>query len=229
MIPENYSLAWITLTNGRKDIMYKARPSWYQNLKGKIDIEIIVDDSGSESYRNWLSSEYKSANIIHVDDTASGYINAMSKCFEIAVNSGCDYILHTEDDFILNRDLDVSKLINILEKNKNFAQIALQRQPWYDHERGQDTLIHCWRVLGYEFTEKRLDGCAYVEHAYFWTANPNIYPTKIASIGWPKERDSELQFTKKVFALGYKAAFYEKESSENYVTHIGDFRLGGNH
>jgi hypothetical protein len=223
------SLIWITLTNGRKDIINITRPSWYKNLAGNVDLEIIIDDSGDGSYREWLSSEYKNAKIIYVDKNPSGFANATSKCFEVALDSGCKYVLHTEDDFVLNRKLETSNLINILKENKNLSQISLQRQPWYDHEKTKDTIIDSYRAQGHEFTEKESNNSFYMEHSFYWTTNPNIYPIEIARLGWPKESSSEIKFTKKIFSLGYKSAFYEKEGSEPYVTHIGHFRVGSNY
>lgn len=223
------SLAWITLTNGRKDLISESRETWYSNAKGFIDVEIIIDDSGDETYRQWLSTQYPSARIVPVGDTPQGYKNAMKKCFETAISTECDYILHTEDDFTLNEEVDLSKITSALSNNSSLSQISLQRQPWYDHEKIKDTYIRSVAAQGYSFVEKNYEDISYLEHSFYWTCNPNIYPIEIAKLGWPSGPRSEITFTKRVFSSGYVAAFYGKEDSKNHVTHTGFYKLGYGH
>jgi len=223
------SLAWITLTNGRKDLLRISRPSWYKYLDGIIDIEIIIDDSGSQVYREWLANEYPLAIIVPVGDENQGYKKAMQKCFDIAKNTKCEYILHTEDDFLLNEKIETYSITEALRNNQILSQIALTRQPWYDHERTKNSIIESIESEGYTFIEKQFGNIFYLENSHYWTCNPNIYPSKVATFDWPDTDGSELEFTKKIFSLGYKSAFYGKREDKHQVSHIGHYRLGGNH
>ena len=220
------SVVWITLTNGRKAYLEKSRYTWYQNLKGDIAKEIIVDDSGNPEYRQWLSDTYRNALIVHVGDNPMGYIKAMQKCFDEAVNSGCDYVLHTEDDFLLNCGVEVETLTSILYNNKHLSQIILQRQPWYPWEKAQPTYMDAIRSLGHEVIEVDHNGIILSEHSFYWSANPNVYPIEIAKLGWPDKSNSEKLFTKKVMGLGYKSAYLGGNYEPNQVTHIGEDKLG---
>lgn len=222
-------IAWITLTNGRKDLIFESRSSWYKNLEGVISLEVIVDDSGDKDYRDWLSSEYPSANIVPVGEDNCGFSNAMSKCFDMAAESDCDYILHTEDDFILNKKIKLDDLVTVLDSDDKLAQVALQRQGWFDHEKTHNTLIQSIKSQGYNVVQKENKGLFYVEHNHYWTCNPSLYPVFIAKMGWPKENDSEKKFTQKVFGLGLKSSYFGKEDEEYLVTHTGSYRLGGGH
>jgi hypothetical protein len=223
------SVVWITLTNGRRAYLEKSRYTWHKNLKGDIAKEIIVDDSGNPEYRQWLSGTYRNAIVVPVGDKPMGYTKAMQKCFDEAVNSGCDYVLHTEDDFLLNCGVDVEVLTSTLYNNKHLSQIILQRQPWYPWEKAQPTYMDSIRFRGYLVNEIDRNGVILSEHSFYWSSNPNVYPIEIAKLGWPDESNSELKFTKKVMELGYKSSFLGGRYEPNQVTHIGEDRLGFGH
>lgn len=46
-----------------------------------------------------------------------------------------DYILHQEDDVILNGKIKLNDLIECLESDPKMASVVLQRQPWYFTEK----------------------------------------------------------------------------------------------
>lgn len=221
------SLSWITLTNGRRDLISQSRNSWYEKIDGKVDREIIVDDSGDHEYQQWLKDTYPSAEVIPVADTPQGFTEAVAKCFEIAISTGSEYILHTEDDFILNYTLSISDIISILESNPKLTQVALQRQIWFEVEKIAPTLIQAL-MHGNEdrFEKKNFNGMDYMENTWCYTTNPHIYPISTAKMGWVKENGSEAKFGDKLFSIGLKASFYGNEYKDEYVTHIGHYRLG---
>jgi hypothetical protein len=45
-----------------------------------------------------------------------------------------DYILHQEDDVVLQQPIKLNDLIECLESDEKMASVVLQRQPWYFHE-----------------------------------------------------------------------------------------------
>lgn len=222
-------IAWITLTNGRKEYLSKARPTWYDNMSGSITKEYIVDDSGNMDYRQWLKDTYPSATIVPVSDNPAGYTKAMQKCFEVAINSECKYILHTEDDFLLNIKVDFDELADVLKDNKYLSQIVLQRQSWYEWEKNAPTYIDAIISRGEKVYQSHHNNITLSEHTFYWSCNPNIYPIEIAKLGWPDKSNSELVFTKKVMDLGYKSALLGDKYVSNHVTHIGENRYGFGH
>jgi len=219
-------IAWITLTNGRKEYLSRARPTWYENMSGNFIKEFIVDDSGSTEYRQWLKDTYPSATIIPVSVNAAGYTKAMAKCFEVAINSECNYIVHTEDDFLLNVKVDFNQLADILKDNKYLSQIVLQRQAWYSWEKAAPTYIDAITARGERVDQSTHNNITLSEHSFYWSCNPNIYPIEIAKLGWPDRSNSELVFTKKVMGLSYRSAFLGDKYVSNHVTHIGQDRNG---
>lgn len=223
-----YKIGWITPTNGRKDLILESRKSWYKNLIGSIDKEIILDDSGDDVYHSWLQDEYPSATVIRYSTENLGYTKTMQNCFDLALKSGCEYILHTEDDFILNIQISLESLIEILRENKDLSQIALKRQRVYDWEFIGKDLIEAISKSGHSVEERVYPETISVHTAY-WTANPHVYPVQIAKIGWPNENNSEKAFGDKVFSLGYKSANLGKSDDQNHIEHIGVYSLGFGH
>lgn len=224
----NNKVLWITPTNGRKELFLASRQSWYNNIVGHIEKEIIVDDSGSTEYNIWLKQKYPSATVVKYSDDNLGYTLTMQNCFNEAILSGCQYVLHTEDDFILNKKVNIDSIIKILKDNEDLSQIVLKRQPIYDWEFNGIDLIDSIKKNGHNI-EYREGIEAISVNSFYWSANPNIYPIKIAYLGWPKEAGSEVAFSKKIFSLGYKSAFLGIENDSPTITHIGFYRLGYGH
>lgn len=221
-------IAWLTPTNGRKDLLLAARKSWYENIVGTIEKEIIVDDSGNQEYHDWLKAEYPSATVVRYSEQNLGYTKTMQNCFDQAILSGCDYVLHTEDDFVLKSKLDINLVAEILNNNEDLAQIVFKRSPVYEWEYSGIDIIDSIRKRGYQI-EHREDRKTISVNSFYWSANPNIYPIKVAHLGWPDETGSELVFSKKVFALGYRSAYLGTENDEPVVDHTGYYRLGFGH
>ncbi len=221
-------IAWITPTNGRKDLLLAARQSWYENIVGKIEKEIIVDDSGNQEYHDWLKTEYPSATVVRYSDENLGYTKTMQNCFEQSILSNCDYVLHTEDDFVLKEKLDINRITEILDSNEDLAQVVFKRSPVYEWERSGIDIIDSIRKRGYPI-EYREGKDTISVNSFYWSANPNIYPIKVAQLGWPNESGSEIAFSKKVFALGYRSSYLGKDSDPPIVDHIGHYRLGFGH
>ena len=219
-------IAWVTLTNGRREFLSATRTSWYEKMTGQISKEIIVDDSGSFEYRSWLEKTFPTAEVIPAGTEALGFARAMQRCFDEALHSGCDYVFHLEDDFKLNEYLDLDKLHHILKENPSLSQLVLQRNRWYLPEFEFDTLLQAVMSSGVKLTERQSGNHTYLEQTDWWSCNPNIYPIDIARLGWVIEEDSERKFSKKVFSQGYKSAFYGSPDKDSFVEHIGRYRAG---
>lgn len=58
-----------------------------------------------------------------------------SNFFDWLATQDYDYILHQEDDVLLNSPVSLNDLLNVLESDQKIASVVLQRQPWYFHEQ----------------------------------------------------------------------------------------------
>jgi len=76
---------------------------------------------------------------VKFNETNLGLSVNWSTFFDWLKGQDYDYILHQEDDVLLNRRIRIDDMINCLESDSKMASVVLQRQPWYFHE--QETKI----------------------------------------------------------------------------------------
>jgi len=222
-------VAWITLTSGRKDYLEKSRESWYRLVVGDISEEIIVDTSGNKEYSNWLSETYKNAKVFSLGKEFvlgktwdSGIKKAYEYFYDIAKTIDCDYILHTEDDYVLLNEINIKNVIEILDSDKNICQVHFIRQPWTkDEEDSGSVLRHCEKN-GFKLTEKNNEQDSWVEHRSYFTFGPSIYRKDICYIEKDLDNNPELALTYKIFSdPNIKNATLGKIDDLNLVEHIG--------
>lgn len=222
-------VAWITLTSGRKDYLEKSRESWYRLVVGDISEEIIIDTSGNKEYSNWLSETYKNAKIFSLGQEFvlgktwdSGIKKAYEYFYDIAKTIDCDYILHTEDDYVLLNKINIKNVVDILESDNNICQVHFIRQPWTkDEEDSGSVLRHCEKN-GFKLTEKNNEQDSWVEHRSYFTFGPSIYRKDICYIEKDLDNNPELALTYKIFSdPNIKNATLGKIDDQNLVEHIG--------
>lgn len=223
------NIAWITLTSGRKDYLQTSRKSWYQFVDQENLQEIIVDTSGNKEYSDWLSTEYPSAKIFSLDpklilreDWNKGISQAYKYFYEIAKNINCEYVLHTEDDYVLLKKIDIQNVINILNSDNNIVQVNFVRQPWTkEEEESGGVLKNCQRI-GYTMTQKNNDKNSWVEHRSYFTFGPSIYRKEICFVDTEIGNNPERAMTYSLFAdVNKKTATLGTIDDKNLVEHIG--------
>jgi len=222
-------VAWITLTSGRKDYLEKSRESWYRLVVGDISEEIIIDTSGNKEYSDWLSKTYKNAKIFSLGEEFvlgktwdSGIKKAYEYFYDIAKTIDCDYILHTEDDYVLLNEINIKNVVDILDSDNNICQVHFIRQPWTkDEEDSGSVLRHCEKN-GFKLTEKNNEQDSWVEHRSYFTFGPSIYRKDICYIEKDLDNNPELALTYKIFSdPNIKNATLGKIDDQNLVEHIG--------
>lgn len=222
-------VAWITLTSGRKDYLEKSRESWYKLVVGDISEEIIIDTSGNKEYSDWLSKTYKNAKIFSLGEEFvlgktwdSGIKKAYEYFYDIAKTIDCDYILHTEDDYVLLNEINIKNVVDILDSDNNICQVHFIRQPWTkDEEDAGSVLRHCEKN-GFKLTEKNNEQDYWVEHRSYFTFGPSIYKKNICYIEKDLDKYPELALTYKIFSdPNTKNATLGKVDDRNLVEHIG--------
>lgn len=222
-------VAWITLTSGRKEYLKKSRESWYNLVVGDISEEIIIDTSGDREYSNWLSETYKNAKVFSLGEEFvlgktwdSGIKKAYEYFYDIAKTIDCDYILHTEDDYVLLSEVNIKDVLDILESDNEICQVHFIRQPWTkDEEDAGSVLRHCEKN-GFKLAEKSNGKCSWVEHRSYFTFGPSIYRKDICYIEKDLDSNPELALTYKIFSdINIKNATLGKIDDINIVEHIG--------
>ena len=220
------SIAWAVTTDGRKEFIEAAMPTWH-DLTGNVIARIIVDDSGDPAYREWLRATYGGADIVHVGGDRMGYNAAMKRMREVGLATGADYIFHLEDDFKLMRPLDLDDLTSVMEANPMLAQMALVRGPWYHNEVAHGGMIQALKAQGCAFTECGWGGTYWIEHRAVWTANPSVFPKKIAMRHYPDGDWSESAFMRDIReTTRFKCAYWGRMTDEPMVDHIGTYKMG---
>ncbi len=222
-------VAWITLTSGRKEYLEKSRDSWYKLVVGEIAEEIIIDTSGDKQYSKWLSETYKNAKIFSLAEEFvlgktwdSGIKKAYEYFYDIAKTIDCDYILHTEDDYVLLNEINIKDVLDILNSDNDICQVHFIRQPWTkDEEDAGGVLRHCEKN-GFRLTEKNNSKDFWVEHRSYFTFGPSIYKKDICYIEKNLHSNPELAITYKIFSdLNKKTVTLGKIDDTNLVEHIG--------
>ncbi len=149
-----------------------------------------------------------------------GYTGSMQAMWRyIASIVKAPYVFQTEDDFTLDRDVDVAAMAAVLDARPKVTQVALLRHPISEREQQPGTL------LGYPGdTFDRQAG--WLEHQHFFTCNPSLFRTSLASSRpWPSGQHSEAVYGRALFASGMTSALWG--SGEQWITHIGETRAGG--
>jgi hypothetical protein len=66
---------------------------------------------------------------LHSDN--KGLSVTWTEFFQLLKTRDYDYILHQEDDVLLNQPVKIDDMISVLESDPKIASVVLQRQPWY--------------------------------------------------------------------------------------------------
>lgn len=226
-------IAWITLTNGRKEYLYESRKSWYENVEGNFSSEVIVDTSGQYEYRQWLLKTYPNAKVFSLskhkninNDWNIGIRDAYEYFFNIASEIDCEYIFHTEDDYVLQNKIVLEDSINILDFDTDISQVHFIRQPWTKEEKDAGGVLKYCQSLGFDMIEKEKDNLFWVEHRAYFTFGPSIYKKDICFLDRDLQINPEISITQAVFKdLKKKSATFGKIEDKNFVEHIGKIRI----
>jgi hypothetical protein len=222
------NICMTVLTDGRKEYISKALPTWIDAYDNQIEKKFIIDDSGDSQYREWLASEFPSFTIVPVSSSRGGYVEAMRKVFFTAVDSEAEYCLHIEDDFILHKPFIIDDVISVLNSNPSLSQMSFMRQPWYTNEIDAGGVIEALENQdgAAEYIEENTDGKDWTIHKGFWTCNPSIFPIWTAKRRWPDAPWSEMKFGQKLFSHEKSCGIWGNRKNWVCVEHIGRERNG---
>lgn len=212
----------LVMTDGRRDCVEATRDSWAM-LDGPISRRVIHDDSGDEGYRAWLRREFPGWAIIG-EGPRLGFGAAMIRArLWLLSDVGSPFVWWQEDDFRLTRRIDLTAMVEVLNRTPNLAQLALRRQPWNDEERAAGGIVEAHPD---DFLEVGLDGRKWLRHRRFFTTNPSLIPWPVINRPWPTGPLSEGMFGLSLFDDGYWCGYWGSRASGEWCRHVGTERAG---
>lgn len=156
--------------------------------------------------------------IVDDRDHKLGLAGAVREGWGRALDAGCDYVFHLEEDFRFAGAIALSSLGLILVDAPHLAQVVLKRQPWSQEEQIAGGVIEC-------HPDAYTDEGGWVEHGRYFSLNPSLIPRRVLELGWPDGNEAE--FTEICLAKGYRFAFYGAKSDPPRVIHVGTHRAAG--
>lgn len=215
-------VCWLIITDGRLGYLEKTLASWDRNLEGEIRHILIMDDSGSKEYADWLDlvTVTFADRIVHHSERI-GYTETMRDAWS-QIPTDCKYVLQLEDDFTLERPLSLPDWVGILENYPNAVQLTAQRQPWYAIEKEVGGCLNMGGITETVYTGTT-GSWPVCEHRNQFTGNPSLYRRWLTTIGWPDGPISEPKVHTKIFAIDPKLhmLFWGKRSDPPLVHHFG--------
>jgi glycosyl transferase family 2 len=216
-------IAWLIMTDGRKDYIHQTIASGSSMLKGPITERWLHDDSGDEGNRQWLQEQFPA--FTHIGQgPRRGFGGAYSFAWKtLAAQSEADFIFNLEDDFTFNREIPLEAMAKVLEENPHIYQMALRRQAWNSEEIKAGGVIERWPE---EFHQEN----GWISHRLFFTTNPSLYRRSlIETRTYPDVKDSEGHFSISIVDSDPIAVFgyWGQKTDAPWVTHIGAQRQPG--
>lgn len=186
------------------------------------------EDYHERSYASLLAVLDRSQidNVVTVDDSEHrlGFSGAIQAGWERALAHDADYVFHVELDFTFHAPLPLDRIVALLERRQDVAQVVLKRQPWNEQERAAGGIIEQHPD---DYTERQDRGDVWTEHRRFFSTNPSLYSTRLCRLGWPQEPRSEGVFTHRLLADPLlRFAFWGAKHDAPLVEHIGMARAG---
>lgn len=219
------------LGNGRKGYLERTIASWQANLKEKPYRQIIFDDSGDKKYFNSLQKKYRNDfEVVQITNNKMGHAGAMGFIFKYLKSIEVDYFVQVEEDWMLFRELSIIDIINVLEENKNIAQMRLPRAVWYNPEYYKDiesgSLLKNHLDLPEVEWLQRDGWFDWRGPRYFWTHNPSVFHKSILNNEYPQIKvhgQHENEFGKVLLDQDPKlySSFWARNIYDAYVLHIG--------
>jgi hypothetical protein len=195
---------------------------------------LLVIDDGREDYLARclasVSEQFPFFNrTVHIDDTqhALGFAGAVQEGWRQVLDTGCDYVVHVESDFLFNERVPLMDMIAVLEANPYLTQMTLLRQAWNDVEKAAGGIV---QACPEQFEEITRDGHTWTEtRRWIFSTNPSVYPVELCRRGFPDPPESEGRFGGMLYRdrPECKSAFWGGKFDPPKVTHIGGVRTGG--
>lgn len=206
----------------RSVYLRQALASYGERLKlPRWERRVIWSDWGDERRAELDAIAEEHGLYVKGPEKRLGYTASMQAMWRyIARHVKAQWVLQAEDDFTVDRDVDVAAMVDVLQQRPHLVQMALLRGPLNDREREPDT------ILGHPCSEiDRLP--THLEHRHYFTANPAIMRTSLAvTEPWPDGPHSEAVYGRRLFRDPRARAGLWGQG-EPWIRHLGETRAGG--
>lgn len=236
------SVCLLVMTDGRDDVLAETMASLAADLHGPITRRVLYDDTGFPAHAHALRRTYPAFEVLQHPNGRQGFGGAIRAAW---AHVGCfseRYVFHAEDDFTLNRSLDLTPLMAVLDACPHLAQLVLKRQPWNPDEEAAGGIIEQHPD---DYTERTFEvgavtavlpdanlpdyarSAVWTEHRRYFSTNPSLYRRSLTFRGWPDVEHSEGHFSIDLFAdPDVRCAFWGGKADPPMVHHIGKERAG---
>jgi glycosyltransferase involved in cell wall biosynthesis len=194
------------LTDGRADCLAAGMDTVHR--LGKFDHRFIVDDSGDDSYAQWLKASYKDFTVYR-NQRRLGLAGAVEAVWRHALATGADYLFHLEDDFEVLEHVDVNRIAATLSGEPDVAQMLLKWQPLAPTE------VAAGDILGGMHPYDTHVG--WVTQQTIFSLNPCIIPRWVLELGWPAGNEAEM--TQILLRQGARFGVWGEPGSASLVRH----------
>lgn len=219
------SVVLLVMTDGRADCIERAIPSAEAALRGRITRRVVHDDSGDETYRAWLHERFPDYELIWHPAGRQGFGGAYRSAWRFLTGACESFVFSTEDDFVFNRPVRLTPMMELLDALPYLAQLTLRRQPWNADEIAAGGIVE-QHPDAYADHSCCVDH-AWLEHRLFFSTNPSLYRRSLCAKGWPDVEHSEGVFTHQLLEdPDLRFGFWGARDSGEAVTHIGNERVG---
>lgn len=180
----------IIVSHRRQEFLETCVDSLRQHATGITDV-IVVDDSGDERHHEWLDNQGYQLSLSSPDGSNVGYLGAMQTTWETGRETGAEYVLLWEEDFILTKPLYLGDMVTVMENSPTLAQLNLQRQAVYSIERRLGYMQSHHR-RGYDLAVRMTEDVPWISRRRPFTTNPGMIRSKVLDIDWPYRAEADL-------------------------------------
>lgn len=216
------SICLLVMTDGR-DTIHPTLRSAADMLAGPITRRVIHDDSGDGHHRAALAARYPAFEVI--GGKRVGFGAAIARAWQtVSQLEGVRWVFHLEDDFVIERPVDLAAMVAVMTERPHIQQMALRRQPWNEGEVAAGGIVEQHPA---DYSDRSDGPDCWLEHRRFFTTNPSLYRSELCRRGWPTGAQSEGRFGLDLFAdPSATCGFWGDRMSPPWVTHIGIRRAG---
>lgn len=216
----------LVFTNGRREYLERTIESFNKNMS-PVAHTIVSDDSQDIHFGAWLDDNFKGDGftVLHHSSKLGLCLSIQDAWSAIPEDGPYHYVQHLEEDFVLDRPVDLEEVCEVLFYHPHLAQIWFMRHPWYAAEVEAGGIYQHWGPENFLTKSGLHDGkmVYWTEHLQpFWTHNPSVYPVNITCMRYPYPPQCEVAFRKILVWGGKRSAFWGRPTDEPIVTHIGE-------
>lgn len=182
---------------------------------------ILVDDYPKDRDNEWfikIARDYHVDNLI-LNEENKGLTKVWSDLWDLVKDMDFDYILHQEDDVILNEEFSLDDWLEIVNFQTNVCSAVLTRQKWYHHEGDPKA----------EPTDKIWNGYRVEFRNNVFSPMMSLYPHSLTKEGIKEHYGINLNegmIMQYLREKGKTCAFIKNPEGKNMITHIGDWFHG---